>query len=129
MENGSISNSQIKASSLLSYPPTPLHTNLHDAKNARLNYRGAWSAASGDIEPWLQIDLVAVVTITKIATQGRFDEDYWVTNYSLSYSRDSQQFFKEYRQSAVIKVSIMCLSRLSVIQSLPVCILSLRMSL
>ena len=101
MENGSISDSQITASSQ--------DSGRHAARLARLNYRGtpiiagSWSARSDDLRPWLQVDFGAKVNVFKIATQGRFDADQWVKSYYLNHSHDGAHF-EAYRHSGMIKV-------------------------
>ena len=101
MENGNIFDSQITASSE--------DSSNHAPKLARLNYQGAsniagsWSARSGDREPWLQVDFRAMVTVVKVATQGRFDADQWVKKYYLNHSHDGVHF-EAYRHSGMIKV-------------------------
>ena len=90
MENNRISDDQISASSELS-------TN-HKANQGRLYYtakgkRGAWSAKKNDENQWLQIDLGGLyATVTAVATQGRHDEDEWVTEYMLQYSNETLNF-------------------------------------
>ena len=91
MENNRISDGQISASSELS--PN------HRANQGRLNYMadgrkgGAWSAKTTDKNQWLQIDLRGpYATITAVATQGRHDEDEWVTEYMLQYSNETLKF-------------------------------------
>ena len=60
MESTDIFDSQISSSSDLD-----AH---HEARNARLNFQavsdrsGAWSAGSNDVNQWLQVDFVKVVS-------------------------------------------------------------------
>ena len=96
MENNRISDGQISASS-------ELNPN-HKADQGRLNYMadgrkgGAWSAKTTDKNQWLQIDLgVLYATVIAVATQGRHDEDEWVTEYMLQYSNETLNF-KHYRE-------------------------------
>ena len=49
---------------------------------------GAWCAKSNDGNQWLQVSFGRQTTVTKVATQGRYDGKQWVTSYSLSYSVD-----------------------------------------
>ena len=91
MENNRISDGQISASSELS--PN------HKANQSRLYYTadggkgGAWSAKTTDKNQWLQIDLGGLyATVTAVATQGRHDEDEWVTEYMLQYSNETLNF-------------------------------------
>ena len=65
---------------------------------------GAWAAAGGDTNPWLQIDLIKQNTkVNGIATQGRHDVSHWVTKYSLLYSNDSLAWLY-YKEQGVKKV-------------------------
>ncbi len=92
MESGAILNSQITASSQWA--------DISAAKNGRLHFQktdstaGAWSAASNDANPWLQIDLGGqYFRVTGVATQGRNEDDpQWVTTYKLQYSNDEVNF-------------------------------------
>ena len=112
MEDHSISNSQITASSA--------HDSFHVASNARLNFSpgnifsaGCWSAHGNDLnQPWLQVDFQEKVTVIKVATQGRYFDGIhyihnhyqWVKTYSLSYSHNGVDF-EAYQQFGNVKVS------------------------
>ena len=103
MENGTISDDQISASSQ--------YTNNFPAFQGRLHIQkiglkqGVWAAALPlDGNQWLQIDLRSQQTkVTRVATQGRNKHHQWVTKYKLQYGNkeESLQYFKEQRQSAV----------------------------
>ena len=117
MENGSISDGQISASSEWN---TTHHADqcrvattyyadqwdaTHYAHQCRLQFKadgvsgGAWSAAENDIKQWLQVDLVSRFTrVTGLATQGRDDYDWWVIEYKLLYSSDKNSNFKNYKE-------------------------------
>lgn len=91
MENGTISDGQISASSQLNAD--------YAAIQGRLNFKakgrkaGAWSARFNNVYQWLQIDLIGQNTrITRVATQGRNDLNQWVTRYKLEYSNDGVNF-------------------------------------
>ena len=101
MENGSISDSQITASSQFARRFGPSRARLNKAVDS--SGRGAWAAASGDIEPWLQVEFNEKVTVVKVATQGRFDFDQWVKSYHLNYSQEIIHY-QVYRPSGMIKV-------------------------
>lgn len=86
MENGNITNDEISASSV--------HADNTGASRARLNFissagvSGGWVAATNDDNPALNITFSYPYTIvTGIATQGRQDEDQWVKEYRLRYSK------------------------------------------
>ena len=105
MENGWISDAQISASSEWD--------NNHGADRARLNgrridlKRGAWSSRYNILGQWLQVDLEKYTTVTGLATQGRSDEDQWVTKYRLQYSNDGVNFHW-YREQTVGSVKVRC---------------------
>ena len=91
MENGSISDVQISA-----------YSKWNDrlgAERARLNgikvkgKLGAWRSGYNRLGQWLQVDLEKYTTVTGLATQGRSDEDQWVTKYRMQYSDDGVSFY------------------------------------
>lgn len=91
MEDGSISDEQISASS-------EKRDTSHAAIQGRLNSRGDWTARVDDAKQWLQIDLRNHHSrVTKIATQGGNSVDNWVIKYKLQYSDDGV-IFKYYRE-------------------------------
>lgn len=76
-------------------------------EHARLNGQGSggWVAKANNGSQWLQIDLGELVRVTKVATQGRRDADYWVTQFSLSHSLDGEHWAK-YKENSVTRVSL-----------------------
>ena len=65
---------------------------------------------------WLNIDLGTISRVKRIATQGRYDGDNWVTSYTVGYSMDNIRFipYKEGRKIRVrLPVSCFCLHILS----------------
>ncbi|XP_072045004.1 uncharacterized protein [Amphiura filiformis] len=88
MESGRIVDSQLSASSV--WDP------LHGPTRARLNQpreghsRGAWTAGSSaqDQDQWIQVSFLQETVVTAVIIQGREDEDQWVTQYSVEYTRD-----------------------------------------
>ena len=95
MENGIISDAQIRASSIWD--------DNHAASQARLNFKGgskvgSWSAKTNDVQQWLQVDLGSqYAKVTRVGTQGRDDASQWVTKFKLQYGNDEArlQFYKE----------------------------------
>ena len=94
-QNNRLPNSQIKASS--SYP------GLYPYR-ARLRQNSAWCARYNNHNQYLRIDLRRVTMVTGIATQGRHNVNYWVTQYWLLYSQDNVHWAL-YRQMSNDKVS------------------------
>ena len=118
MENYNISNSQITASSKAgagdAHAPSNGRLNFDPAN---LNIAGSWSADRSDFhqpfdQPWLQVDFLEKVTVTKVATQGRLLDTkrffQWVKTYSLNYSQDGFDF-EAYEQFGRVKVILLLL--------------------
>ena len=66
------------------------------------NLYGGWASKYADVGQWLQIDLGKIVKITRIATQGRSDANWWVRKYILSYSDGTR--FKYYKNGEVGRI-------------------------
>ena len=86
MESGHLPDSAISASTSASSNHIPQFGRLN--KIPAKGKAGAWCAKSNDGNQWLQISFGRETTVTKVATQGRYDADQWVTSYSLSHSVD-----------------------------------------
>ena len=90
MTFGSISDYQISASSQ--------KDGNHIAAQGRLHLRGdgskvgGWSPLSDDVNQWIQVDFGSYTRVTGVATQGRYDDEHWVTKYRLQYSDDGMTF-------------------------------------
>ena len=52
---------------------------------------------------YLNIDLGTISRLKRIATQGRYDADQWVTSYAVSYSMNNVRFIP-YKEGRRIKV-------------------------
>ena len=73
MADGSISDSQITASSVFS-------KNNRYSYEGRLNNNNYWATAEGQpSNPWIQVAFSSPVTIAAIQTQGASGYQYWVT--------------------------------------------------
>lgn len=87
MQTGAVPDAAITASS--SYSGLP-------AIAGRLNSQGtgmtAWGAQNNGLSDYLQIDFGKMVKITRIATQGRYDANQWVTQYILFSSLDGSAY-------------------------------------
>ena len=102
MENNEILDSQITASTDYGHKSA--------ARFARLNlkvklgvHHGCWIREENDINPWLQVDFVKYAKIIAIEMQGRPDVNRWIKTYTVSYSRDEQNF-QVYEEFGVQKV-------------------------
>ena len=111
MENDKIKNSQITVSSTFrssnSGTSARLHRNIRDW--------GAWcpnmtTTGKENIyyDQYIQIDLLHLTTITKVATQGReyFSGTEFVKTYQISYSYDNRNWMYYREKSFDVKVNI-----------------------
>ena len=101
MHSGDILDSAITASS-------SVHPIVFGPQIGRLHYlmagtgtEGSWAVAVIDQNQWLQVDLGNWTLVSGVATQGKQDEDEWVTSYSLSTSNG--EFFQYVRTENVTK--------------------------
>ena len=110
MENKTIKDSQITVSSIFD--------KLNSGKTARLRTNilnwGAWcpnitNAEKENIyyDEYIQIDLLHLTTITKVATQGRelAGGKEFVETYQISYSYDNRKWMY-YRENSDVKVNM-----------------------
>ena len=97
MESGDIPNSALKSSSDYSQYFGPERSRLNEKKEG--SYYGGWASNHVDVGQWLQIDLGKTTKVTRIATQGREDDNWWVTKYTLTYSDGGR--FKSYKNGTV----------------------------
>ncbi|EDO41991.1 predicted protein [Nematostella vectensis] len=95
--NKIIADSQITASTS-SYYWSPFYGRLHQVHIGGVTY-GAWSPHTSQVGEYLQVDLLRMMQINKVATQGQPTQSIdgtqkepnmnnWVTRYGLSYSSD-----------------------------------------
>ena len=96
METGLISDGKITASTKQGDHSSAKRARLHLQKHSPSN-RGGWTSNTKNDQQWLQIDLSGTPNIvTAVATQGKQDEDSWVTSYSLKYKEHSSGTFQDY---------------------------------
>ena len=94
MQDGRIPDSSITASSEYGSAYKAINSRLHFLyRSGRI---GAWRAKTSDVFQYLQVNFGNWAKITRVATQGRQDYDYWVKSFSLSYGADDV-FFKTYK--------------------------------
>ena len=86
MESGHLPDSALSASTFYSANHAPQLSRLN--KIPGKSNAGAWCAKTNDANQWLQVSFGRETTVTKVATQGRYDSDSRVMSYSLSYSMD-----------------------------------------
>ena len=58
----------------------------------RMNSPQAWSAKESAVGQWMQMDTGSVQSISGLVTQGRRDQDEWVTSYQVQVSSDSKDW-------------------------------------
>ncbi|KAK2567443.1 EGF-like repeat and discoidin I-like domain-containing protein 3 [Acropora cervicornis] len=92
MQNRRITAAQISASSYLNSRNSPDGARLFNLLS--ISSVGCWSAASNNLNQWIQIDLRTKTRVTQVATQGRPGLLYkrWVTRYKLLFSDDGNTF-------------------------------------
>ena len=102
MASGAITDSQLSASSQWDANHAASRARLYWHVNHLKRLRGSWSSATNDLNQWLQVELGSYTTLTRVATQGRSDNDQWVTKYRLKYSDNGVifQFYKEPHQTS-----------------------------
>ena len=60
---------------------------------SRLNSRQAWSAQSNKVGEYVELDVGEVTSIAGVVTQGRYDTDQWVTEFSAEVSQDGSTWY------------------------------------
>lgn len=71
----------------------------YDTSRIRLNFSGnregsaSWCAASNDVNQWVQVSSFKVKRWVKISTQGRGDQDQYVSSYRILYSPNGLSWF------------------------------------
>ncbi|XP_022083709.1 retinoschisin-like [Acanthaster planci] len=81
MEDGTITDSQISASSSQTY---------FNAREARLNVGASWAARSTDTNPWIEVDLGESRVVSGVTTEGYAYQTsvcYCVTKYKVAYQK------------------------------------------
>ena len=109
MENGTIQDSDITASSAFSGITGPEKARLHMKTGG--GYRAGWEANTRDVRQWIEINLKKVMKVTKIATQGGYYDYYnyyWVTSFSLSYRVDDKPNYHDYQKVRTRTLSTNC---------------------
>ena len=90
MESGHIPDSAISASTYYDAKYIPQFSRLN--KIPASGKGGSWCTRTNNGNEWLQVYFGRETTITKVATQWRYDGDERVTSYSLSYSADGSHW-------------------------------------
>ena len=106
MESGHLPDSAISASTSYDGNHIPQFGRLN--KIPASGKAGAWCAKSNDVKQWLQVSFGRQTTVTKVATQGRYKSNQWVTSYTLSYSVDGAHWVWYRLSNGHIKVWLTC---------------------
>ena len=106
MHDNSILDSQIRASSLMSYTSGPGNARLHLTAIPGVR-DGGWIAADHDSKPWLQVDFIVNVTVSSLKMQGSADTSHRVTKYTLAYGDDGETFI-DYKTSNQHAAKVRC---------------------
>ncbi|CAH3022884.1 unnamed protein product [Porites evermanni] len=96
IQDGRITQSMLTASSMYNRYYGPWSARLQARNHGAM--RGGWLARVNNNRQWLQIDLGAKSVVKRIATQGRYDANQWVTSYTVSYSNNGVRFYP-YREN------------------------------
>ena len=108
MQDGRIHDSAITASSYYRPRSAPQRARLNMAlPDAVVGFTGGWCQYPSPKYQWLQVNFGFMASITKIATQGKQEFDFWVTKYFLSYRRNASSNLFLYRQNGNVKVQYM----------------------
>ena len=67
-----------------------IRDSAHDPAQARLHGNGAWMPLIQDANQFLQIDFENEANVSAVAIQGHPTNDFWVSKYSLSFSKDGK---------------------------------------
>lgn len=100
MESGKITDGQVTASSYYNGDDryAPKHGRLNKVSGLSGSL-GAWAAGQKNIHQWIQVDLgVQNMAVTRVATQGRHNDEEWVISYKLQYS-NNMVYFQYYREA------------------------------
>ncbi|XP_015754014.1 PREDICTED: coagulation factor V-like [Acropora digitifera] len=95
LQNGRLRNHLITASSQIDKYSGAYMARLNHRRRGR--YMGGWTALYNNRYQFLQLNFGAPAKIIRIATQGREDQDQWVTTYYIMSSRDGVRFV-EYKE-------------------------------
>ena len=90
IEGGQIPDSAIVASSQYNQYYGPERARLREVTQG--SFIGGWSPKSSNQGEWIQFDLGKNTKVTRMATQGRDNANWWTTSYSLSYRVDGGSY-------------------------------------
>ncbi|KAL9978634.1 hypothetical protein ACROYT_G016171 [Oculina patagonica] len=90
MESRHLPDSTLSASSSYNANHAPQRSRLNTVPSK--GKVGAWCARKNNAKQGLQVKFGRETTVTKVATQGRYDGNHWVMSYSLSYSVDGSHW-------------------------------------
>ena len=97
MQDGRISDSRLKASSMYNSYYSPWTARLQDR-------RGGWRVLRKNQRQWIQIDLETMARMKAIAIQGLYNVNEFVKTFTVSHSTDGSRFYP-YKEGGRSKVS------------------------
>ena len=95
VEDGRVAGPVMTASSYVSTAYGPMY--------GRLNGYRAWGPRRNERQPWLQVDFLALTKVTRVATQGQYNANYWVKKYYVKYAKKKNKF-TTYQEGKTTKV-------------------------
>ncbi|XP_027051820.1 uncharacterized protein LOC113679072 [Pocillopora damicornis] len=90
MESGHLPDSAISASTYHNSKYIPQLSRLNNIPSS--GKAGVWCTRTNNGNEWLQVNFGRETTVTKVATQGMYKHNNWITSYSLSYSVDGSHW-------------------------------------
>ena len=104
MESGHLNDNALSASTSYNGNHAPQLSRFNKVPSK--GKAGAWCARRNNGNQWLQVNFGQDTTVTKVATQGRYDGNHWVTSYSLSYSVDGSHWAWYRLSDGKVKVTL-----------------------
>ena len=63
----------------------------------------------GQVESWIQVDLLEPTLVSGIITQGRHDASHWVTSFSISYGLNDSSLQSILNSAGEVMVGVIVL--------------------
>ena len=98
-----ISDVAMTSSTVLNVNSLPHFGRLKNDQSRGCAWRPAKTADQNS--SWLEVDLVRLINVSAVATQGSCSSDEWTESYVITYSKDGVDW-KEYKEAYTIKVGI-----------------------
>ena len=92
------------------------HSSSYSPIYGRLNGYYSWGARSNRAGEWFQVNFVELTTVKGVATQGRYNADYWVKKYTVGYSVNGMNYIP-YKENGRVRVRKCCCSQNNLMQA------------